>query len=210
MIRVLVVEDQRALADALAIAIAAQPDLDCGAAVGTVDEALREAARRPPSVVLMDIHLPGSKDGIEGTRLLKAAHPSTRVVVLTADATPGQLARAVTAGASAFLAKHSAFGDILTAIRTTADGKLLVEESTLAARLPEQQWERSGLTRREHEVLALLAQGHGLKTIADLLVLSRHTVRGHVKSVLVKLGAHSQLEAVVTATRLGILPRPTT
>ena len=208
MIRVLVVEDQRALADALAIAIAAQPDLDCGDAVGTVDEALREAARRPPAVVLMDIHLPG-RDGIEGTRLLKAAHPSTRVVVLTADATPDQLARAVTAGASAFLAKHSAFGDILTAIRTTADGKLLVEESALAARLPEQRWERSGLTRREHEVLALLAQGHGLKVIADRLVLSRHTVRGHVKSVLVKLGAHSQLEAVVTATRLGILPRPT-
>ncbi|MGI3201195.1 LuxR C-terminal-related transcriptional regulator [Streptomyces sp. GLT-R25] len=58
-------------------------------------------------------------------------------------------------------------------------------------------------------MLALLAQGHGLKVIADRLVLSRHTVRGHVKSVLVKLGAHSQLEAVVTATRLGILPRPT-
>ncbi|MGW0573611.1 response regulator [Streptomyces tauricus] len=208
MIRVLVVEDQRALADALAIAIGTQPDLDCGEAVGTVDEALREAARRPPSVVLMDIHLPGT-DGIEGTRLLKKAHPSARVVVLTADATPDQLARAVTAGASAFLAKHSPFGDILTAIRTTATGKLLVEESTLAARLPPRQRGGGGLTRREHEVLVLLAQGHGLKTIADRLVLSRHTVRGHVKSVLAKLRAHSQLEAVVTATRLGILPRET-
>ncbi|MET9560022.1 response regulator transcription factor [Streptomyces tauricus] len=208
MIRVLVVEDQRALADALAIAIGAQPDLDCGEAVGTVDEALREAARRPPSVVLMDIHLPGT-DGIEGTRLLKKAHPSARVVVLTADAAPDQLARAVKAGASAFLAKHSPFGDILTAIRTTATGKLLVEESTLAARLPPRQRGGGGLTRREHEVLVLLAQGHGLKTIADRLVLSRHTVRGHVKSVLAKLRAHSQLEAVVTATRLGILPRET-
>ncbi|MFS8201336.1 response regulator [Streptomyces sp. CWNU-52B] len=208
MIRVLVVEDQRALADALAIAIGAQPDLDCGDAVGTVDEALREAARRPPSVVLMDIHLPGT-DGIDGTRLLKEAHPSARVVVLTADATPDQLARAVTAGASAFLAKHSAFEDILTAIRTTATGQLLVEESTLTARLPPRRWNGYGLTRREHEVLVLLAQGHGLKAIADRLVLSRHTVRGHVKSLLVKLGAHSQLEAVVTANRLGILPRET-
>lgn len=206
MIRVLVVEDQRALADALAIAIGAQPDLDCGEAVGTVDEALREAARRPPSVVLMDIHLPGT-DGIEGTRLLKKVHPSARVVVLTADATPDQLTRAVTAGASAFLAKYSPFGDILTAIRTTATGKLLVEGSTLAARLPPRQRNGAGLTRREHEVLVLLSQGHGLKAIADRLVLSRHTVRGHVKSVLFKLRAHSQLEAVVTATRLGILPR---
>ncbi|MGW0822660.1 response regulator [Streptomyces sp. NPDC002845] len=200
MIRVLVVEDQRALADALAIAVGAQPDLECADAVGTVDEALREASRRPPAVVLMDIHLPG-RDGIEGTRLLKAAHPTARVVILTADPTPDQLARAVTAGASAFLAKHSAFPDILTAIRTTADGKLLVEESTLTAE------DRRGLTRREREVLALLAQGHGPKAIADRLVLSLHTVRGHVKSVLAKLDAHSQLEAVVTATRLGILPR---
>ncbi|MEU3790885.1 response regulator transcription factor [Streptomyces fructofermentans] len=208
MIRVLVVEDQRALADALAIAIAAQPDLECGDAVGTVDEALREAARRPPAVVLMDIHLPG-RDGIEGTRLLKAVLPAARVVVLTADATPDQLRRAVAAGASAFLAKHSAFGDILTAIRTTAHGKLLVEGSALAAGPARGTGDRCGLTRREREVLALLAQGHGLKTIAERLVLSRHTVRGHVKSVLLKLGAHSQLEAVVTAIRLGILPGPT-
>ncbi|MFE0098758.1 response regulator [Streptomyces sp. NPDC059009] len=202
MIRVLVVEDERALAEALAIAIGIESDLECVAAVGTVDEALREAARRPPTVTLMDIHLPGT-DGIEGSRLLKAAHPGTRVVFLTADPRPDQLMRAVAAGASGFLAKHSAFRDVLAAIRSTAQGKLLVEESALrrADGAP-----GGGLTAREHEVLVLLARGQDLKTIAERLVLSRHTVRGHVKSVLAKLGAHSQLEAVVTATRRGILP----
>lgn len=204
MIRVLVVEDERALAEALAVAIGAQADLECAAAVGTVDEALREATRRPPAVALMDIHLPGT-DGIEGSRLLKAAHPGTRVVILTADPRPDQLARAVAAGASAFLAKHSAFHDVLAAIRSTAQGTLLVEGSALRSGrgygVP-----GGGLTAREHEVLTLLAQGQCPKTIAERLVLSRHTVRGHVKSVLAKLGAHSQLEAVVTATRRGILP----
>jgi DNA-binding NarL/FixJ family response regulator len=213
VIRVLVVEDQRALAGALSVAIDAQPDLDCVGAVGTVEDALRLVATCHPDVVLMDIHLPGV-DGIEGTRQVKADHPATRVLILTADATPDLLGSAATAGAAGFLAKDSAFPDVLAAIRSPVEGKMLVEGTTLAALVvgigqstrPTVQANPAGLSHRELEVLELMGQGLGPREIAARLVVSLHTARGHVKKVMIKLGAHSQLEAVVTATKTGLLP----
>ena len=215
MIRVLVVEDQLTLAGALRVAIGAQPDMDCVGAVGTAEEAVALAVASSPDVVLMDIRLPGT-DGIEATRQVKAACPQVRVLILTADATPARLAAAAAAGASGFLAKDSAFPAVLAAIRAPVDGKILVEGNTLAALVesldrsrqpahgPVPGW--AGLTAREQEVLALMGEGLDPQAIAQRLVLSRHTARGHVKNILMKLGAHSQLEAVVIATRAGYMP----
>jgi DNA-binding NarL/FixJ family response regulator len=219
MIRVLIVEDERALAGALEIAIDVQPDLDCVGAVGTAEEGVQIATELEPDVVLMDIHLPGV-DGIEGTWQIKAVHPATRVFILTADASADLLTAAAGAGAAGFLAKDSAFPDILAAIRTPVDEKILIESSSLAALLdrygnrdtPRQtpadtDW--AGLTSREQEILLLMAEGLAPREISERLVLSVHTVRGHVKNVMMKLGAHSQLEAVVIATRSGLLrPAP--
>jgi DNA-binding NarL/FixJ family response regulator len=214
MIDVLVVEDERALAGALEVAIDVQPDLECIGAVGTVEEAVRLATEKAPAVVLMDIHLPGA-DGIEGTWKIKAIHPAARVLILTADATVDLLTAAAAAGAAGFLAKDSSFADILAAIRTPVGEKILVEASTLSALVereaagagrsgrPAENW--AGLTAREQEVLALMAEGLDPRAIAERLVLSVHTVRGHVKNVMTKVGAHSQLETVVVATRTGLL-----
>lgn len=215
MTQVLVVEDQRTLADALEIAINAQPDLVCVGAVGTVEEAIPLLA--DADVVLMDIGLPGT-DGIEGTRRITASAPEVRVLILTANAGPISLADAVAAGAEAFLAKDSALPDILTAIRTPVSGKLLVEGNALTALTERTQpttapsggeRDQSGLTARERQVLDLLGEGLDAGAIAQRLVVSNHTARGHVKSILRKLGAHSQLEAVVLATRAGLLSGPT-
>ncbi|WP_189330101.1 response regulator transcription factor [Actinoplanes ianthinogenes] len=204
---VLVVEDQRTLADALRIGIDAQPDLECVGAVDRVDDALRLIATGHPDVVLMDIHLPGT-DGVDGTRQVKAARPATRVLILTADPTPGLLAAAVAAGATGFLGKDTPFADILAAIRSPAGGKMIVEGEALAA-LARARSSREGrpatLTARETDILALMGDGLDPRAIAARLVISVHTVRGHVKQILRKLGAHSQLEAVVTATRTGLL-----
>ncbi|MGI5471355.1 response regulator transcription factor [Streptomyces sp. CA-132043] len=163
--------------------------------------------------VLMDVHLPGG-DGIEGTAKLKAAHPEIRVLILTADTGPTVLAAATAAGAAGFLSKSSALSDILAAVRAPAGGPLLVEGAALAALLGPAGGGRNGqgtavlarLTAREREVLRLMGEGLGPRAIAERLVISRHTARGHVKNVLMKLGAHSQLEAVVAATRAGMLP----
>ena len=230
MTAVLVVEDQHALASALEVAIGAQPDLECLGAAGTVDEALGQMSSHVPDVVLMDIQLPGS-DGIEGTRKIMAAYPDVSVLILTANATAGQLAAAAAAGAAGFLTKDSSFPDILDAIRNPVGGKLVIEGTTLRALIdelsaaemehgvePAEPAERAGqvrggqvpgwarLTAREQEVLALMGEGLDPKAIAERLVVSLHTARGHVKSVMMKLGAHSQLEAVVVATRAGLLP----
>jgi DNA-binding NarL/FixJ family response regulator len=117
MTRVLVVEDQRALADSLTIAIDAEPDLDRGGVATMADEALRFTVAQHPDVVLMDIHLPGV-DGVEGTKWIKAANPEVRVLMLTTDAAPRLFEDATAAGAVGFIAKDSLFHDILTAIRT--------------------------------------------------------------------------------------------
>ena len=216
MIRVLVVEDQRTLAGALQVAFGAQPDMDCVGAVRTAEEAVALAVASSPDVVLMDIRLPGAA-GIEATRRVKAACPQVRVLILTADATPARLAAAADAGASGFLAKDSPFPAILAAIRAPVDGKILVEQDTMAALIGSldrvsvpQDSPMPGqarLTARERQVLALMGEGLDPRAIAHRLVVSRHTARGHVKNILVKLGAHTQLEAVVIATREGYLPR---
>ncbi len=217
LIRVLVVEDQQTLAGALQVAFGAQPDMDCVGAVGTAEEAVVTAAAASPDVVLMDIRLPGA-DGIEATRQVKAVCPQARVLILTADATPARLAAAAAAGASGFLAKDSPFPAILAAIRAPVDGKILIEQAAMTALVANldrvsapQDGLRPGqarLTARERQVLTLMGEGLDPQAIAARLVVSRHTARGHVKNILMKLGAHTQLEAVVIATRAGYLPRP--
>jgi DNA-binding NarL/FixJ family response regulator len=213
--RVLLVEDQRTLAEALVIAIDAQPDLECVGAVETAEEALPIAGARCPDVVLMDIHLPGA-DGIAGTRRIKAIRPDARVFILTADATPEVFANATAAGAAGFLSKGGAFPDVLAAIRTPPGGRAMMAGDTFAALVADvrrsvrdqagrrQNWVR--LTGREKEVLALMGEGLGSQAIAERLDVSRHTAHSHIKRVMAKLRAHTRREAVAIATRKGLLP----
>jgi DNA-binding NarL/FixJ family response regulator len=217
----MVVEDQQALASALEIALNAQPDLECVGTARTVEDAIGIMTRRPPDVVLMNIELPGV-DGIEGTRRVKASHPQVRVLIVTAGASRQRLAAAASAGAAGFLTKDATFTDIVTAIRTPAEGKMVIQGTTLTELLeelhkravpavsgPAVQPRGAGqaqLTAREREVLALMGEGLSPRAIAGRLTVSPHTSRGHIKSIMMKLGAHSQLEAVVVATRAGLLP----
>lgn len=211
-IRVLLVEDQRTLAEALMIALNAQPDLECVGAARTTEEAVSLTATRCPDVVLMDIHLPGA-DGIDGTRRIKALRPAVRIFILTADATPEQYTNATKAGATGFLAKDGPFPDVLAAIRTR--GRAMVTGGTfavLAADLRRGAGEPAGhnwacLTVREKEVLALMGEGLDSQAIAERLEMSRHTALSHVKRILTKLKVHSRREAVTVAIRTGLLSR---
>jgi DNA-binding NarL/FixJ family response regulator len=215
--RVLIVDDHLAFAEAVAIAVDAQPDLECVGATPSVEDALRltEDQHHPPDVVLMDVYLPGV-DGIEGTRRIKARNPATRVLILTGYTELDILSKAATAGASGFLPKESSLQEIMDAIRVPMDDKIVVESATLSAlieRLRDTERESAKhardsarLTRRELEVLGHMREGLDPQAIALRLGISVHTCRGHVKSLLLKLGAHSQLEAVVIAAREGLLP----
>lgn len=216
--RVLIVEDQVVLAEALAAALGVQPDLEVVGTPGTAADAVRAAEEHRPDVVLMDVMLPDG-DGLEVTRRITRLLPGCRVIVLTGLTRPEVLAAAAAAGASGFLAKESSLAEVLGAIRAPAGTTMLVEASALrglARRLEagddaasRARAQELGLTDREDEVLRLLGQGLDTRVIAERLVLSPHTCRGHIKNILLKLGAHSQLEAVVIGHRLGLFPATT-
>ena len=207
--RVLVVDAQLAFAQSLAIVIGMQDDLECVGAVTSGEEAIERAANEAPSVVLMDVGLPGI-DGVEATRQILDRGPGVDVVILTAMPDATVLARAASAGARAFLLKQSSLEDILEAVRgahlagamgldAATIGHLLGDDGTVAD---------TALTLRELEVLGLLARGEQPKQIAHSLGITVNTCRGYVKNVLSKLGAHSALAAVVEAHRLGLITLP--
>jgi DNA-binding NarL/FixJ family response regulator len=219
--RVLVVDDHRALAESLALAIDSQPDLESVGTALTVADARRLATAEMPDILLIDVQLPDG-DGIEIAGQLRAARPELRIVVLTGHTDVAVLARAATAGVCGFLPKESGVADVLSALRTARGGGMVVDGATLSAvldrvsrleRPPAQAHaqtqapaEASDLTEREMEVLRAMGSGMDPQTIAVRLGVSVHTSRGHVKSILSKLESHSQLEAVVTAIRRGLLP----
>ena len=210
--RVLIVDDHLAFSESLGIAIDLQPDIQDVGHAQTVDEALIVVKEASPDVVLLDLRLPGI-DGIEGVGMIKSLRPESKVVILTAYADAEAMARAATAGACGFIQKERPIGEILQSIRTASEGGMMVDPSTLAAVLANVPGPRAEvplspglqLTERQREVLALLAEGLDPRAIARTLGISINTSRGHVKSVISKLGAHSQLEAVVNAVRMGLL-----
>jgi len=219
-IQVLVVDDHRTFAEALCLVLDSQARIHCDGIVGSVEEALDRLARQPTDVVVMDVALRGL-DGIEGTRRIRAAHPQTRVVVLTGHVEAVVLARAVEAGASAFLPKHGPLSDVIDAVLAPPGEGLIIGPRTPlpvigeALRAPYnlgRVGNGGALTARELEVLDLLAEGLSPAAAAAELGITMHTCRGYIKSVLSKLGVHSQLEAVVMAWHRGLIrppePRP--
>lgn len=210
-VRVLLVDDERSYAEAMTVAIDREDDLECVGVAASVSEARKMAAEHAPDVVLMDVRLPDG-NGVDATAAIKADRPSSRVLLLTGDADPAMLARAASAGASGFLLKGDSLCSILDAIRAARDGGLVLRAGTLASILA--KIDRSTpsdaalarLTTREREVLALLVSGFDARTIAAHLGMTVNTARSHIKSLLAKLGVHSQLEAVVAAVKAGFRP----
>ncbi|HMM96889.1 response regulator transcription factor [Phycicoccus sp.] len=202
-----VVDDHRTFTDLLARAIDAEPDLVCVGAAHTVEDGLALVEAERPDAVVMDVKI-GNGDGLHATASLTARLPQVRVVVLTAFATEPLLQRAVDAGARALLPKDGSLEDLLGALRSEQDGDGFHVHPSLLRRLLDGRRDRSAavsLTARERQVLQLLAEGTDTAGIARRLGISRHTCRGYVSTILGKLGAHSQLEAVALATRRGLL-----
>ncbi|WP_420115173.1 response regulator [Pseudactinotalea sp.] len=198
--RVLVVDDHRVVADLLAGALDGAPDLECVGVAADGPEALERAALTRPDVVLLDVRLP-SVDGLALLRSLRAAHSDLRVNMLTGHPRPDLEREALAAGASGFLAKDGRLAHVLDAVRTASPARP-ARDPGLTSRAATA---REQLTRREHEVLSVLAEGVDVRGIAGRLGLSIHTTRDHVKAVLAKLEVRSQLGAVAAATRLGMV-----
>ena len=209
-LRVMVVDDHQTFADLLSLALSSEPDLECVGTAGSAAEAVAMAAELRPDVVVMDIEMP-RQDGLAATRRLREVLPDLVIVVVTAHRDPQWVLRATQAGASAFVPKNGSLPEMLDVLRRARNGGMLVAASAFGStaapveRLPSAP--RVELTQRERDVLHCLNRGMAPKAIARVLGISLHTCRGYVKSLLSKLGVSSQLEAVVTAQRLGLIDR---
>ena len=190
--------------------VSAEPDLDVVAVESTVAGATDAVVRLRPDVVLMDYRLPDG-DGVEATRRIRDVAPSTAVVMVTSVASENVLLGAIDAGCAAFVLKDSPMQDVIDATRAAGRGEALIAPSLLARLLPRLRRTAAAppttLTDREQQVLELLVEGLSSQAIADRLFLSMNTVRNHVQNILVKLGAHSRLEAVATAVKTGLVHR---
>jgi DNA-binding NarL/FixJ family response regulator len=160
----------------------------------------------------MDIQMP-REDGLSATRRVREVAPGAVVAVLTAHRDPDWVVRAAQAGACAFIPKDGSLAEMLDVLGRVRAGQMLVAPSTFAGDRSEPTGGRAArqaapvLTRREQQVLDCLGRGMQVKAIARVLGITQETCRGYVKSLHVKLGARSQLEAVVKAQELGLLGR---
>jgi DNA-binding NarL/FixJ family response regulator len=211
-VSVVIVDDHRAFLDGLARILADEPDIDV-LGVATDSASARSLIEQvAPKVALIDYQMP-DQDGVSLAAEIKARHPDTVIVMLTGTADDRVLLAAIEAGCSGFLTKDRASAEIVNAVRAVAAGEALISPAMLARLLPKLSRTHraigSDLTDREREVLVELSRGSTNKVIAESLFLSVNTVRNYVQSVLMKLGAHSKLEAVATAVRQGIIDYPT-
>lgn len=212
-IRLLLVDDHEVVRSGLRMLLGDQPDLIIEGEAGTGAQALALAAQLKPDVAVMDITLP-DMSGIDVTRRIKATVPDVAVVALTIHEDEQYFFEMLQAGASGYVPKRAAPDDLLTAIRAAhrdetyiypSLAKLLVKDFLARDGETETKATINGLTPREHEVLALLAEGRTNEEIADLLTISNHTVARHRENLMGKLGLHSRSELVKYAIRKGLI-----
>ena len=214
MQRILLVEDHASFRQTLAFVFDQLPEFEVVAQAGTLAEARREMDGSEADLGVIDLSLP---DG-EGTGLigeLREANPDFAALVLTASLDRAEHARAVEAGAAGVLHKSADVDTILDATRRVGEGETLLSESELvellhlAGQNREEEVEARAsieqITPREREVLQALAEGLSNKEIAARLHMSVDTERTHMMNILNKLGVHSRLQALVFATRHGLV-----
>lgn len=214
-IRVMIVEDERLLAEMLSNALADEDDIRVIGVAGSVAEAVA-LVHLQPDVVLMDYRLPDGT-GAMATRIIKQRWAPARVVMLSALRDDETLMDSIQAGADGYLTKDGAVEDLLAAVRAARDGETLLPHAVIleiaqrvgAARDRQVDLPRiDQLTLRQLEILRCLAAGQSNVTIAAELGVSPNTVRTHVDHLLRRLGAHSKLEAVAIALRHGLIEVP--
>jgi len=216
-IRVVIAEDDGIVRATLAELLAREADLEVVATAPNGREALIEALGRRPDVVLTDIVMP-RMDGIALTRELSEQLPETAVVILTVYDDDENLFAALKAGATGYVLKNAAPNQIVAAIRAARAGEGFLSAGLVARVIKE--FERTDrmirgqrelfaqLTRREAEVLELLAGGLSNRKIAQRLAIADKTVRNHISAILGKLHANDRTEAALIAARHGLGPKP--
>ena len=207
----LVVDDHRTFAEALALAVRLERDMEAQVASSGTD-AVGIAQQEHPNVILLDIEMPGM-GGIETIRRLRETYPEAKVVVLSAHDDDLVKARAVEAGAIGYVSKFTPLIDLPDTVRKAHKGEPILDKQErsrllrhLRHRRHQEATERqrvNRLTPRQTEILQLLAEGIPASEIAGKLGMSPLTLRTHVQNILTRLGVHTKLEAMALAIRHG-------
>ena len=201
-IRILSVDDHELVRKGIAAILATEVDLALVAEANGGDQAVRLFREFTPDVTLMDLRLP-DKSGVETAREIRNEFPEARIIALTSYDGDQDIYRALEAGVRGYLLKEMVHTEIVRAIRVVFAGKRFIPNEVsqqLNGFFPE-----VALTRREVEVLSLIARGFGNKEVGDVLGTAPGTVKAHVQSILGKLGAKDRTHAVTIALRRGII-----
>src|SRR5215813_657343 len=199
---VLVVDDHALLRTGVANIINQEADLRVVAEASNGLEAVQAFEHYHPDVTLLDLRMP-IMEGVEAVRQIRARDPRARVIVLTTYDTDDEIARALKAGAKAYVLKDISADDLIGCIRTVLAGKTFLAPAA-AAKLAEGVT-RVQLTPREIATLRLMADGKANKEIASELAISERTVKTHLGHLFEKLGVTSRTEAIKVATRRGLV-----
>lgn len=220
--RIAIVDDHELFREGLKRIFDLEDDFEVVAEGRTGREAIRIAGEQKPEIMILDINMP-DMNGIEATKQLSLLSPETRVLILSIHDDESYITHALEAGASGFLLKEVASTELISAVRAVArDGAYLHPKVTTNVlkeyrRLLQFKGEQAGrgvesrtddpvyqlLSRREVEVLHLLADGRSNRDISDMLFISEKTVKNHVSSVLRKMDVNDRTQAVVDAIRRG-------
>jgi DNA-binding NarL/FixJ family response regulator len=211
-ITVLIADDHRAFGEALAVALSKEEDLEVVDVTADGASAAEAAEARRPNVALIDLQMP-DVDGLETSRRIRSASTETAVIILTGSEDELAIGRAIQAGAHGYLRKTVAIRELADAVRQAHKREPLNPQDEIEFALRRlgrlrnrdddvaQRFDR--LTPRELQILQLLADGRPPEEIAAELGVSRNTLRTHIQNVLMKLGLHSKLDAIVAAIRHG-------
>ena len=201
-IRVLVADDHFVVRMGLLGVVNTEPDMEVVGEAADGVQVVELFRKLNPDLVLMDLRMP-VKDGIAATREIKMSHPNARVLMLTTYDGDTDIHRAMQAGAQGYVLKNSTGDKLIPALRAVAAGEKWIPKEVATRLASRKMFEE--LTPREIEVLQQMARGLANKEIAEVLGISEHTVKDHLKSILGKLRVADRTEAVTVALQRGII-----
>ncbi|MDP9330742.1 MAG: response regulator transcription factor [Actinomycetota bacterium] len=210
-IRALIVDDHPVTREGLRTALELSKDVIV--VVGEAssgEEAIEQARDLTPDVVFMDVRMPGM-DGIEATRRIRQAAPSTKVILITIDESRGAISEAIQAGVSGYLLKDTSPDALVDAARNAVEGNAVIHPQLTKTFIEEirlgeaESPTTTPLSKREREILQKVADGSTTRQVATDLGISPHTVKTHLERIFEKLGANDRAQAVAIAIRTGIV-----
>ena len=206
--KVLIVDDHPVTRGGLRTALSTSDEVEIVGEASSGEEAVERVSELNPDVVFMDVRMPGM-GGIEATRIIREDNPKTRVILFTVDESRQVISDAIQAGVSGYLLKDVSAQELVNAARLALEDKAVIHPTLTRAFIEEVQYvdrrPEAPLSRRETEILQMVAYGSTTKEVAHDLGISPHTVKTHLERIFEKLGANDRAQAVAIAIRKGIV-----